>query len=830
MIRTPVLHATFASRCAAAVLGLVAFASPTLSAQAPQTFGISDTGGPTTPKPASAILPSEQFALDMSLIDRLVLSPLDRAALVAEDLALPREDLAQRYGVARDVDFDRTSGTWSEVAPGQFLWAVDITSPGAIGLRVRLDLNLPKDASLFVYSPADPTRVHGPYTGFGPFHGEEIWTPTSFGDTVRVEYLVTAFSPPDAGRVPFALDRIQHIYLDPLAGSDQEGGGCYNDSTCYSAWETTSNAVAGLGFIQGDSLFCSGQLINSQAGDLTPYLLTANHCIGNNSTAQSTEVYWRYQSSTCNGSPPSLASVPQSAVTTLLATKAGIGTYDFTLLMVEGALPSGLGWVGWNAGSISNGTDVTGVHHPSGTYKKISFGTKIAIGDPDLVQVGWYDGPTAPGSSGSGLFVSSTQQLIGQLSTGSSFCGLLGNGNPDQYGAFSKTFGDISSLLAGGSDDGLENNDTCAAAASVGNGTTGSLVVKSTDEDWYSMTVPAGNQLNVNLSFTHANGDIDVKLFNGCGGTQLAISETATNNEALSWTNTTGSLQTVYVQTYLFSDTRNDYSMTISGTGTGGGGGSGPVNDNCANAIVVGEGTVSFDTTDATTDGPNEPSACNFFSYTQIDSDIWYRYVASCTGNATIDLCGSSYDTKLAVYNGGSCPSSASADGCNDDACGPGQGLQSQVVLPVVAGNSYLIRIGGYEGATGNGTLSISCSGGGPSCQPDLGFQGPGTATMTICGDTGTGDTITVDLTGAPANVPVYFVYSLSNTGAPFAGGTLVPFPNYKFLVFSTNSSGSLSLMANGGGGPATFACQFAIKVNASTWWLTNAVALTVDP
>ncbi len=828
-------QATQPTRSAALlVLGLLATTSPLLfaqeqaQAQAPQTFSVSDTCAPVRPKVLPDSLPSEQFAIDLTSVGRIELPPLEAAMLAAEDEASPRANRTVRYGVGRDVVVGLDDGTWSYRPPNVFHWAVDISSPGAIGMRLRLDLDLPAKSSLVVYSPSDPTRVHGPYTNRGPFDDGQIWTPTTFGDAVRVEFITSAALPPDSRDPPFRVDRLQHIYLDPFAAGapSPQDGACYNDVTCSSAWASTAAAVAGIGFIQGDSLFCTGQLLNSQAGDLTPYLLTANHCIGDSSTAQSTEIYWLYQSSTCNGAPPSLASVPQSAVTTLLATKAGIGTYDFSLLMVEGGLPGGLSWAGWNAGAIANGTDVTGVHHPSGIAKKISFGDKIAIGDPDLVQVGWYDGPTAPGSSGSGLFVSSTQQLIGQLSTGASECGLIGSGWPDQYGAFSKTYNDISSLLAGGSDDGFENNDTCAAAVSVGDGTASNLVVKSTDEDWYSITLPAGNQLDVNLAFTHAYGDIDMKLFNACGGTQLAIAESATNNEALSYVNTSGSQQTLRLQVFLYSDTRNGYALTISGT-TGGGG---VANDDCSDAIVVGEGVIAFDTTGATTDGPNEPGLCNFFSYTQVGADIWYRYVPGCTGNATIDLCASSYDTKLAVYQGASCPGSSSADACNDDACGPGDGLQSQVVLPVVAGSSYLIRIGGYDGATGSGVLSISCDGGGPACQPSVGFQGPGTATLSVCGNTSTGGLATFDLQGAPPNVLAYLVYSVSNTGAPFAGGTLLPFPNYFLLDFTTNGSGAVTFNINGGGGPITFYAQYAIRVNASSWWLSNAVAVTLGP
>jgi hypothetical protein len=115
----------------------------------------------------------------------------------------------------------------------------------------------------------------------------------------------------------------------------------------------------------------------------------------------------------------------------------------------------------------------------------------------------------------------------------------------------------------------------------------------------------------------------------------------------------------------------------------------------------------AFDNVDATTDGPDEPGTCDFFSYTQIDADIWYRYTASCTGDVTVSLCGSGYDTKLAVY-GDTCPTGASAIACNDDNCGGT--TQSELTFSAVAGSEYLIRIGGYNGAMGTGTLTISCA------------------------------------------------------------------------------------------------------------------------
>ncbi len=128
-------------------------------------------------------------------------------------------------------------------------------------------------------------------------------------------------------------------------------------------------------------------------------------------------------------------------------------------------------------------------------------------------------------------------------------------------------------------------------------------------------------------------------------------------------------------------------------------------NDNCADATSVSEGTFPFDNSGATTDGPDEPTACNFFGFTQVASDLWYRYTPTCTGTATISLCGSGFDTKLAVYPDDVCPTTAGAIACNDDACA----TQSELAVSVNACGSVLVRVGSYQSAQGAGTMTISC-------------------------------------------------------------------------------------------------------------------------
>ncbi|MBX3383879.1 MAG: hypothetical protein KF864_10280 [Phycisphaeraceae bacterium] len=138
-----------------------------------------------------------------------------------------------------------------------------------------------------------------------------------------------------------------------------------------------------------------------------------------------------------------------------------------------------------------------------------------------------------------------------------------------------------------------------------------------------------------------------------------------------------------------------------------------PLNDVCATAVDVGAGVTTFSTAGALTDGFEEPGACATANYPQIGADVWFRYTPTCAGNQVISLCGSAFDTKLAVY--AACPTGpGQAIVCNDDFSCPGGALQSQVTFTGVAGTAYLIRVGGYQEATGNVTMTITA----PNCGP----------------------------------------------------------------------------------------------------------------
>jgi hypothetical protein len=194
-----------------------------------------------------------------------------------------------------------------------------------------------------------------------------------------------------------------------------------------------------------------------------------------------------------------------------------------------------------------------------------------------------------------------------------------------------------------------------------------------------------------------------------------------------------------------------DYSLLQTGFGCTWPGGL--VNDSCGSAIAVGDGTRSYSNSGATTDGPEDP-ACNFgfADRGQVGADMWYCYTASCTGTAAASLCGSDYDTKLAVYAGCDCPTAAPLD-CSDDDCGTGVGnVQSRVTFAATAGQSYLVRVGGYLGEQGDGKLTIgcnvdACANGSGDCFVASPTEGAGCGDATCCGKTCDLDRFCCDVT-----------------------------------------------------------------------------------
>jgi hypothetical protein len=146
-----------------------------------------------------------------------------------------------------------------------------------------------------------------------------------------------------------------------------------------------------------------------------------------------------------------------------------------------------------------------------------------------------------------------------------------------------------------------------------------------------------------------------------------------------------------------------------------------PSNNSCATPVTVAAGgTYTTSTCAATTDGPTTGSCIS-----NMTKDVWYRYTPTFDGTLSLDTCGSTFDTILAVYPGSSCPGTqVSAIACNDDAAGSGpcaSGFTSYLSVGVTAGQSYMIRAGGYSNDAGDLTLHVNFQ---RSCSADYNNDG----------------------------------------------------------------------------------------------------------
>jgi hypothetical protein len=154
------------------------------------------------------------------------------------------------------------------------------------------------------------------------------------------------------------------------------------------------------------------------------------------------------------------------------------------------------------------------------------------------------------------------------------------------------------------------------------------------------------------------------------------------------------------------------------GTTCAGGACDAEAGDTCATAVSVGTGSHAFDTSTATDSGYGEPddTQCEgtYLDWTA-SQDRWFMWTATGDGDANFNTCdANSYDTSLVLYEGADC-SSLVQIACNGDAADSTgcQAYHSDLSYYVTNGQTYFIRLGGWQAAAGAGTLTIDFSGGG---------------------------------------------------------------------------------------------------------------------
>ena len=242
----------------------------------------------------------------------------------------------------------------------------------------------------------------------------------------------------------------------------------------------------------------------------------------------------------------------------------------------------------------------------------------------------------------------------------------------------------------------IPTNGSCATVTVNTANATGAAdaVCFGTEDDdvWYRFTTPAGIT-SVLYSNTNISGSSDrmIQIYSGasCGA---LTSIGCYDPESGTITGLTGNT-TYYLRTYTYSSgVTSNFSICLSIIPPP------PANDNCSGALPIACGaTVSGTTTGATFDNVGTCGTSN------TAPGVWYSFTSPANGDATVSLCGSSYDTKISVFSG-SCASLTCVGG-NDDFCS----LQSQLTFSATAGTTYYVLVHGFSSATGAFSLSLTC-------------------------------------------------------------------------------------------------------------------------
>ena len=376
------------------------------------------------------------FTNDIDDIEPIVLPEIDIKSLLRQDNDAP-PNMPYQYGEKISVNINlENSGKWIETSNGARIWRVHIQSNGAFGIKPSFnEFFLPEGTELFIYTE-DRSTILGPFSHLDNHISNLFGTELIKGENIIVEY----YEPSNVLMQPqISLSEIVHAYKNLFSYMNENNDRCDNNVACSEAdaYEDQVNSVI---FLDMGGYICSAALINNTNFDLTPYVLTAEHCVEPESPGDYNNYtfYFNHQSSSCNGNSGYYG---HSKTGSQLKSSRNLSYSDFALLEMNTAPNASWNpyYAGWSRSTFAPTISV-GIHHPGGEPKKINYDNDAAYscswysGNHHWC-LNWDNGGTAGGSSGSPLFDNS-KKVVGHLSGGSGGdCS-----GTDLYGKFSSAW------------------------------------------------------------------------------------------------------------------------------------------------------------------------------------------------------------------------------------------------------------------------------------------------------------------------------------------------------------------------------------------------------
>lgn len=324
--------------------------------------------------------------------------------------------------------------------------------------------------------------------------------------------------------------------------------------------------------------------------------------------------------------------------------------------------------------------------------------------------------------------------------------------------------------------DAHEPNDSESAATTLQPGSHPGLSICG-DDDWYQFEVPEGATISVEALFTSVpGGDLELYLYAPTGEEAIAVGDSVTDNESLSFANAAAGTYSLLV--YEYGGGQNDYDLSVS---------------------VSSESTCTDDTHEPN-DSRTSPASLGSGDYHAVDGVLcsgdpdWFSFEAQAGKRLQVVLVfnNSEGDLDLEVYDASGTLVGASRRTTDEELVD---------LASLATGGTYTAKVVGYQGAQADYLLEINLLGAvqctadafEPNNDPGAAAALPSTGSQTVSGLTycGDADYFRVPL---PADLPLEAVLRFTGSAGSLAMHLLDPAGIVSLATAVPDGTGTLRL------------------------------------
>lgn len=217
--------------------------------------------------------------------------------------------------------------------------------------------------------------------------------------------------------------------------------------------------------------------------------------------------------------------------------------------------------------------------------------------------------------------------------------------------------------------------------------------LSSAPDQVFYIDIPNGVSLNIGQTDTDYDTQFRVAYGDNCPGTELIVCQDDPDLQSYDWLNITGRTQRVWWTQDGYSGASGQFILEWQTSQPA-------ENVMCEEATEIGCGqTITGRTSQSVV---NEVPFCGTSLNTA--KGVWHQFMGN-GGSVTLDLCGTTYDSKLGIFEG-TCNNLICVVGEDDDGnCS----LNETITFQTIASKTYYVLVTGYESSEGDYQLSLNC-------------------------------------------------------------------------------------------------------------------------